>query len=99
MNHQAIMQNGQLKTLELDPMFPRKPHITQADELMNWIGTQLGGTWGCVKLSGYWLIYCNGRLLTGDTLRGQNRRRDFVRALADALNVTVVQLVPTRSSK
>ena len=79
-------------TIHIGPLSnPKNPSITEVDQAMAQVRTQLGGGWGAVKLSGIWVVWATrGTPLSGDRSKGQPLRRSFVQALADATGHDVV---------
>jgi hypothetical protein len=63
------------------------------DEVFRQFSEEYGQRVSGVKLGGYWIIYVgepgHKKIVSGDTLQGQRRRRHLSHALSDGLNVTI----------
>ena len=85
-------------TIDMDPD-AKGTHWSIIDHIMDRVSEQLGGKWGAVKLSGYWVI-SHVRPEDGDIKwrpvfggHGQPRSRKFSKALANAVQRAVVTSV------
>jgi len=72
---------------------PDRTNISAQDDVMRQLSDLLGVKVTGVTISGYWIIYVDGVIVSGDKLLGQRRYRSFSKALANGLNRTVVTTV------
>jgi len=84
--------------IDMDPD-AKGTHWSIIDHIMDRVGEQLGGKWGAVKLSGYWVI-SHVRPEDGDIKwrpvfggHGQPTARKFTKALATATQRHVIVLM------